>query len=613
MTVQLVQPSPSHKIIAATLDANNGQLWKQFYLARSAVIIAATARSMLHVLPYQLTPDWERLDDGPFRESLLQAVPTARDVADDLAALQPFLVALTTALAAVPLKPPSRNQLIQVLEPLLAQRIPSHRSTVAAALPLHMVWAHISDILAQDLYHLYCTTCAESSILQQALLTAFFQASRIPTASAVRGRLAAVYRSSLELRGGLLRIPQQMGDRGIMEPPLSHTPWNVPPLDAGHQALSAILASVPYEASQIPPRRGFIHRTLKLDAAVDPSIQLPAGMTHAEVQIARTAAWRQYEYSGLVLTAITSIEFLIRSAAEWRHLPQDTVVKMVSALTMPGTEVESLFGTDGFSLRAKSLHGAFLEIESRRTEINMALPFAPRLGLPALNLQNDRFLPESAAAAVLNILGQVDAWVATNIPHRPSPLAWRQPFLFTAHEHQQALGWHNHTVYRWDAIYNRTRQLLQSVFPALSVPVQLGLQGWVKATHGVDLIPQFAFLAVMLEPVCRLTFHLGGLPVLQHGLTHNQQNEQFLDLRYFMLDQRGLLANDKITWLKAHLSAGDETLVDDVMRLAVKSRDAFAHGAIMSFTPNDRNAYSTPIALAIMLVLTAAATAAGIS
>jgi hypothetical protein len=139
----------------------------------------------------------------------------------------------------------------------------------------------------------------------------------------------------------------------------------------------------------------------------------------------------------------------------------------------------------------------------------MTLPFALRLGIPSLSLQNDPFLPESAVAAALHILGQVDSWIATTIPHRPAPLAWPQPFLFTANEYQQALGWHNNTVTRWSAIYERTRRALQAVFPALSIPVQLGMHGWVNPTHGPDLIPQFAFLTVMLEPVCRLTFHLG--------------------------------------------------------------------------------------------------------
>ncbi len=603
--------TPSQQKIAETLSTDAGRCWRAVYERLAAPLLATAIRPRISVVPFYLAADWEQLDDPTYRAQILAKSPSKKEVATALADNADFRKAVADALGEIGLRPPGRKQLFTELESLLGQRItPQFISQTANDYRVSLVWRPLAELLAVDLFNVYRADdkTAEATLLLHSLLVAFFQSSQLPRAKDVRGRFGEIQRGPLGLRGGLLRIVQRVGDTGILEGEPTYRPYAAFTISPSHQGLSAILDSTVKEAPLVPTGGGSLHRTLPLQGKVDSKEKIPKGLTQADIEIGRTAAWKQYDFSALAFTAIASTEFLLRSVGEMKGLPPQAVGKVARDLKLPKDlkdAVDEVFGARHFNLRNKTMHGAFLEIQSRRTEIIMSLPFAAKIGIPTLNLEGDPFLPDAAAAHALKVLHQVEAWVARNYPLTGNPFAWTGDFVLTVAEEQRARGWLTAAVARWAGLYNQALAFLRDNLPALSVPVQFGLQGWVNPQHSEGLLPQFAFQAIMLEPLARLVYHLAGLPILQHSMTRDGQNQNVFDLKYLMMDDRGYLAPDRLAWLKGNLEAGDAAIVDEVMPLAVKSRDAFAHGAVRTFAEDIRNAYSTPIALAMMLLLTA--------
>jgi hypothetical protein len=603
-------PTPSEQKIADTLNADAGRVWKAEYERLVATVLAAAIRPSITV-PLALSPEWEKLDDPGFIAQAIAASPSSNDIASVLADSGTFRAAIGAAFAEIGLKPPGRRQLIDQLRILLGAAItPQFIAQFAQSYKLGQVWRPLADLLAADVFATYDANpaTAEATLLDHTLLIAFFQASQLPRARDVRDRFGLIVRGPLGLRGGLLRIVQRVSATGIIEDEPTIEPYLPPGIAPVHQRLSVVLDSTLKEAPIVPKGGGSMHRTLPLEGPVDRGQPIPNGMTKAEIEIGRTAAWKQYEYSALAFTAIASTEFLLRSAAEKSGLPPQGIGRAARDLKLPKDlkgAVDTLFGARRFNLRHKVMHGAFLEIESRRTEINMSLPFAAKLGMPTLSLNGDRFLPEAAAAHALAVLSRVEEWVAINCPLTGDPFNWTGDFMLTAAEEAFAQSWHGGTVEKWAGLHKSAFVYLRENLAAISVPVKFGLQGWVNPNHTADLFPQFAFLAIMLEPLARLTYHLAGLRILQTSMTRNDKNQDVFDLKYLMMDEHGHIGPDRIAWLSQHLSAGDAAIANDVMRLAVKSRDAFAHGAVRAFTDDVRIAYSTPMALAMMFLLEA--------
>ena len=58
-----------------------------------------------------------------------------------------------------------------------------------------------------------------------------------------------------------------------------------------------------------------------------------------------------------------------------------------------------------------------------------------------------------------------------------------------------------------------------------------------------------------------------------------------------MLDENGLIRTGNIAWLTMHLDPQERTFAERVLRLAVKCRDAVAHGAMFDYTEDIRRTY----------------------
>src|SRR5258708_5128888 len=105
----------------------------------------------------------------------------------------------------------------------------------------------------------------------------------------------------------------------------------------------------------------------------------------------------------------------------------------------------------------------------------------------------------------------------------------------------------------------------------------------------------------MFEPAMRLVAHAAGFPIFRRGSSADVRVT-----RYLMLDENGFLADAFLDWIEAGLPAGEKADAKKTIRIGVRCRDAFAHGAIAVFDEPTRRAYGAVMAKSMCLLLTSA-------
>jgi len=148
---------------------------------------------------------------------------------------------------------------------------------------------------------------------------------------------------------------------------------------------------------------------------------------------------------------------------------------------------------------------------------------------------------------------------------------------------------------------------LKRVCPGLCTPLRLGLVGWTERNHSIDQFPQILFLALLLEPCIRLTLQFLGAEVLEQRDQALNGDAKAFGFQYKMLDADGLLTAPNLLLLTQHLPEQERPLAEQTLRLATKTRDALAHGAVMSFDNDFRKAQGHLVVKSIQLLSSAAA------
>ncbi len=131
---------------------------------------------------------------------------------------------------------------------------------------------------------------------------------------------------------------------------------------------------------------------------------------------------------------------------------------------------------------------------------------------------------------------------------------------------------------RW---MNTVSSYLVAVFPGLKQLFTAGLIEWLKGC--VDpLIPRFMAMGLVFEALYRLTAHLKGYSVLQKSI---RRADASLKFQYRMLDSRplGICTEEVLESLIAHVPEPHRAEAKYVLGLAVKARNAIAHGAVTEF------------------------------
>jgi hypothetical protein len=612
-------PTKLEAAIFSVLNAGGGDRWKTCLRAHIRDSLVKRARDLLGVPPIKLPAEWDSLDDVDYRVSAVgNSEQCSHEVARRLSLDDSIFPEFVSGVEAVGLQL-NKTKLIKAVQPEIAAIIQAAviRAEVEAIKPVH-IWTNLANLIASEIHS------AESSIppqseadcLHWSLLSAFFQVTTIPEATRLGKALRTnLTRGRFNIRGTLLRNVERVSAKGIEDPRLSHVPYAAVTLAPAHRAASQLLTSVADESAKIPANQGAAIMSLGARIMDPPTVlsddDIQRGFTPEVVVASRLFRYQQYEYSALSLSAIASTEFCLRCAAEAdstlgldaRFAGQTQIVDALPLTDPLKAELRALFSSAGPNFRNRSLHGAFLEIEGRRTELTMNSGFALGAGVPMLNLDSDAYIPKNAAAVALKALAGLDAELApVGLVHAGST-TWTNHFgldaadlAFASAASQPMLDMLNDDAERRSVI-----GFIKDAFPCLSMPIQLGMFDWADPKPGASPIQLFGLLAVMFEPAMRLVSHVAGFPIFRRG---NSDGNRVI--RYRMLDEHGFLADAFLDWIEAGLPASEKTDAKRTIKMGVRCRDAFAHGAIANFADPIRKAYGAAMAKSLHLLITAA-------
>jgi hypothetical protein len=605
--------------VYGVLDSDGGGRWKSRLQAHVKESIVKRARSLLGSPPLAVPAEWDSLDDIDYRTATVGTVDEcAAEVTRKLFSDDTAFAEFKAAVEGVGLGL-SRAKLANALRPELVDLIdPTTIRAYAEAVTPESVWGDLANLIAAEIYAAESKSPpqSEADCLHWSLLAAFFQVTKIPEA----GRLGKTLRDCLSVgrfnvRGYLVRNVERTSVMGIVDPTLSHVAYAPVVLNPAHSAASQLLSSVAEESQKIPASHGFAITTIGEQIKADPPTISPEdakkGITAEMALNSRVFRYQQYEYSALSLSAIAATEFCLRCATEASPgLKLDPrfagQIEIAAALPLTDTlkmDLQTLFGSTGPNFRNRSLHGGFLEIESRRTEMTMYSGFAAGIGVPMLNLDTDPYIPKNAAAIALKVLSKLDSQLAPQGLVHPGATKWTTDICLSPADLAFATGLCQPMVEMLSSDTKRRTIVgfVREAFPCLSVPVQLGLIGWSNPKPGASPIQLFALLAVMFEPAMRLVAHAAGFPIFRRGSSAGVRVT-----RYLMLDDQGFLATPFLDWIEAGLPASEKADARKTITVGVCCRDAFAHGAITTFDELTRKAYGAVMAKSIYLLVTAA-------
>ncbi len=612
-------PTKLEAAVYGVLGGDGGERWKSRLRAHVKGSIVKRARSLLGFPPLAVPAEWDSLDDVDYRTATAGSVQECADeVARRLSSEDPSFADFKSAVGGVGLGL-TRAKLANALRPELLKLIePAAVRDCAEAVTPESVWIDLANLIAVEIHAAESETPpqSEADCLHWSLLAAFFQVTKIPDAARLGKTLrACLTRGRFNVRGSLLRNVERTSARGIVDSPVSHVAYATVILAPAHRAVSELLASVAEESVKIPASQGFAIATIGEQIKANPPTISPEdakkGITAEMALNSRVFRYQQYEYSALSLSALAATEFCLRCATEASPALQldprfAGQAEIAAALTLTEplrTDLQTLFGSTGPNFRNRSLHGGFLEIESRRTEMTMYSGFGAGIGVPMLNLDTDPYIPKNAAAIALNHLSRLDAELAPQGQVHPGSTNWTNHFCLDHADLAFATGLRQPMV---ELLSNDAKRrtivgFVGKAFPCLSIPVQLGLIGWSNPKPGASPIQLFALLAVIFEPAMRLVAHAAGFPIFRRGSSADVRVT-----RYLMLDDQGLLASPFLDWIEAGLPAAEKVDMRKTIRIGVRCRDAFAHGAIATFEEPKRKAYGAVMAKSICLLVTAA-------
>jgi len=522
---------------------------------------------------------WDQLDDPLQRARLIPVASDVIDACTDL--LLSHKVAINDVLANAGLKPIHGK----ALRGRIAEEITTLLGTVTAAQifplnPFPEVWPKVADVIVSQI----STADPEWLVLNKLLLAGYFISCRLPTAHYVAQHLMERPRAILSIRGSFIRIVESISKNGVQDavPPISNRQGD---LKLRHVNLTALLQATEAELREVVNGSGILHR-------LTPNNYRPQ-MTPNERRIVpedvilkgRDLAFRQNEYTILAYMALGCIEQLLRAWASRHgvaHLKSTgqprSILDWISSLPCsPSTQaqVKRLYDSQQANIRNRIMHGGLNEIENKQFEMNLSFIDA-RLSLANSTSGQDPYTPENIAQLCVECLEAVDHELATVGGVSPQDLAWTSSLALSASEVQVGLDIPWDLTGRDGEAWLKLIQLyLTAVAPAFTQFFRAAYIGWGRP-FSTDALPTVMGLMSIFEALYRLTAHLLGIEILQIDPTRTH-------FQYRMLDCRTLCTPAILDRILGQVPASDQAKAREVILLAVKARNSFAHGAVITF------------------------------
>jgi hypothetical protein len=572
--------------ITATILANNAAIWRATWPAAAQAGLAEFVVAQIDPDAATIAPDWLQLDDAQRRGNIAAASVTAVDRVVEL--LMARRDAFNAAVVAVGHLPQSNGQLRRRL-PRIASTLASNQLShdLLQPNPFPALWLEVANALARgtasDIEAARAAPLPDWRLLNRLLLCGYFVSCRHLFAGDVRNDLAQKFASLVPIRGPLVRLAGQVAATGVAEA--------TPRIVAGRgtvtlrrPGLSVLLDATQNESRLIARGEGLFHRLIGIDHPIDPPPEMRGRVNEAGFRAGRDAIFRQYEHTVAAYMLLASIEHLLRTWASCcgvQHLA--AVGRPISALNWvhllnpsPGLrdQINELYSAERSNVRNRFLHGGLFDVESSRALIILSHYFPAHY--PATAVGQSPYAIENIANMCANCLEAVEQEaIAAGIT--AGDMMWADRVFLTPAEIElgQIVSADFHGS-RGDEISDQIGNLIGAFSSEIGQFVRTGLIGWY-GLNPPDPLVRFMVMVLIFEALYRIVAHLHGFDVLQR----DDVNKRY---QYLMLDEHGLCAPHVIARLLEILPERDRPTAERILFLAVKARNALAHGAVRTFT-----------------------------
>lgn len=521
------------------------------------------------------------LDDPTERLRLVQhgAPPLSDRVIDTLLARKSII---NSAIEAAGHNAQSVKRLTQRLTTLVPPLLTgSSYDAAVVASPFPKIWKRVADLLAVDIAAHQPST-PEWATVNGLLLVAQIHACVAPLASFLD---QSIRRSSrLGIRGAHVRIPAVIDSNAVRDPvpailataiTLRARPW------------SELYGGLVHELQLVNRNAGAVHQIL------DAARPAPTGFvgTPAQFTAIRSAGYSLYEWTAIGYMALAAMEQLLRAWAQslgvshFKNGRPSSWNDWSALVPLSGTTrslVDEMYEPTSTNIRNRVMHGGLLEVEANAMEVTMRAAGNVGAAWATTFPAQSPFLPGNIAQHCLRALAAVEAEAPNTLS--TSDRGWESAIALTRSE----IKWGYRDVYcdflsaDGDAYRWRLFRYLDAVIPAAATFAKVGFHGWIS--DGLRLssrhFVQHIYLALTFETLYRATAQLLNQPVLQVS-----RKAGVLRVQYRMLDERpgSLYEEPFVLRLLGHLADCDRPLARRVLDLAIKARNALAHGACVDF------------------------------
>ena len=381
----------------------------------------------------------------------------------------------------------------------------------------------------------------------------------------------------LSVEGALVDIPERVSLGGIDD----QRPSIGPPLGAfslRHQTLSPLLDLLVQETHKANSGDGFLMRwfgalATETSSHVDPTL----------MRRLRVVAYQQYEYSVLAFMALSAIEQLLRAFAhntglfegQKRFTPNRLarIAKKLGGDAVVAEAIAEIYDDTRGNLRNRILHGAQLHIT--RSQLQETIPIAAPLMHPE---PLDAFSPQNVFLLCLRSLRTLDMYVAKTTALTQADLIWTKHLALEPGELRVGVDIPLDIVgdegKQW---WKRMDDFLTAVTPNVKFVFDVGFMGWIDRKRPESLV-LFMALNMVLEALFRASVRIHGGSILKRSVSVTPDGP--IAFRYKMLDQHELCAPATLDRLVESVDPVSRDQAKAVLTLAIKVRDAVAHGAI---------------------------------
>lgn len=617
-----------HELLMQLLVSGPEFVWQGILRTSVRNIVARHARNQLDLAIGDVRDGWRALDEPRSRRRLFGGRLFWDTLTESIVSRRGLRAAFNNLLRNNHLRQVNATQFrtaVNTVVPVLLQRPVS--KPILNENPFPAVWALLANLLAADVHGRTHPAFPEPewSLLQVLLFAGFFSTCRLPRASQVADLFREHREVLLSVRGEFLRIPECIGPDGVLDRPVPISTRPRGPVNLATAGFSPIVAATAFEANQTLNGQGLLHRMIPVnDPRYAPPSFLPARAAR-HLLSGRDTSYRLYEHTIVTFLALSAIEFLLRTWAQHRNTNEAAQIPIFKANNQPNgvldwinelgcsvgvlDSVRELYDPNHTNIRNRVLHGNLLEIHAKRLEVHLPVIQPATFGWLASN--PDPYHPENIASHCLECLERIDAAMA-GLGIVAGDATWTQSVMLTTAEIDFG---HNEVPCDFfgpdgESWARAVSDYLNAVMPSLKQLFTIGFIEWMRGQYQLNPVTGMV-MGFVYEAMHRLTVHLMGANItgLRGGTVQksHQAAGNISRFQYRMLDTRqdGLFSVGIRDRILDHLPVTDRPKARHVFELAMKARNALAHGALIQTDQHTLDSLGHIFAKATQTLITA--------